>query len=337
MTRPVERPPEADLCLRTRVPAAHAGVLLLDYLCRRFRYHSRDQWRDELDAGRLELDGRRAAGDEVLRASAQLCYRKVHREPPVSRDIVVLHREPAFLVASKPAHLPMHADGPFVRHTFVHILGERLGLSRLHLLQRLDRETSGLVVVALDDGARQRLGEQWERGLVAKSYLAVVRGRVRESFVCEAPIGRALQSRISLRRAAGAAAAAGQPAATAFDVLAATDDASLLRCRPRTGRTHQIRVHLEHAGHGLLGDKLYGRPDADYLAFVQRMKAGGDPRDVPAHEPDRQLLHASELTFADPTTGAPRRFVAPLPDDFRRWLDRLGLPLADGVGTAGPG
>ena len=157
-------------------------------------------------------------------------------------------------------------------------------------------------------------------GSVAKAYLAPVRGEVANDFAVEAPIGHCAHSSIALRRSAEPDARAPRPARTDFFLQQRYPGVTLLRCVPHTGRTHQICVHLELAGHALLGDKLYGRPDAEYLDFVTRVKNGGDAREVAAGEPNRQLLHAAELAFDDPVTGVRVHFTLALPDDFAIWL-----------------
>lgn len=116
------------------------------------------------------------------------------------------------------------------------------------------------------------------------------------------------------------ATAGAQPARTDFEVLRRLSDRALLACTPHHGRTHQIRVHLCHAGHPLLGDRLYGRSDAEYLAFVQAVKAGQDPRQVPPGQPSRQLLHASWLSFRHPADGRRCEFTAPLPAEMAAFL-----------------
>lgn len=313
---------EGDLELRSRVPATADGLPLLDYLLRRFRYLDRDAWLREIAAGRLLHDGRALGKDHRVTTGMRLTYRRAHREPPVDANVEVLHQDDAIVVVRKPAHLPMHADGPFVRHTLIHLARTRLGLPGLHLVHRLDRETSGLCVLAQTATVRDALRQQFADGAVHKAYLAVVRGRVAADFEIDLPIGHSRHSTIALRRAAGADAVAEdlRPAHTCFRVLRCGAACSLLRCEPRTGRTHQIRVHLEAAGHPLCGDKLYGRPDADYLAFVAKVKAGGLARDVAPGEPDRQLLHAAELGFVHPSAGQPVRWIDPLPDAFEPWL-----------------
>lgn len=310
-----------ELTLRSRVPAAAAGSTLLDYLAARFRYLGRDAWQAELAAGRVRLDGDAACADAVVRAGMQLQWRRIGVEPYAGGQPVVLHQDEALVVVDKPAHLPVHADGPFVRATLVQRLRESLQAPRLMLVHRLDRETSGVCVLARTAAARAGLLRQFADGSIGKVYHAVVRGRVEADFSVELPIGRAHESRIALRRTTGADAADARPATTRFFVVARGPAATLLRCEPTTGRTHQIRVHLESAGHPVLGDKLYGRPDADYLAFVQRVKASGDARQVPSGEPDRQLLHASELSLRHPVTGTRCVFAAPLPAAFGAWLE----------------
>jgi RluA family pseudouridine synthase len=298
---------------------------LLDYLARRFRYLDAEHWRREIDAGALKLDGQRVDQETPVHAGQRLAYERRQPEPPVATDVQVVHRERGFVVVAKPAHLPVHGDGTFVRHTLVHQLG-RLLQCPVHLVHRLDRETSGLLVVACTAAARQQLETQFRAGGVDKAYLAVVDGPVRGDFVADGPIGRDPGSAITLRRAV---VPDGTPARTEVTVLRSGARHSLVRCVPRTGRTHQIRVHLCAAGHPVAGDKLYGRSDAEYLAFVRHVKAGGSPR-AAAAGPDRQLLHAAELAFRHPDGGAPLAFRAPMPDDMGAWVTRLcGGPAAD--------
>ncbi len=320
MARMGEPSPRPDLELRSRVPALGAGVALIDYLLRRFRYHDRAAWLREIADGRLTLDGRVLAADERLRAGTRLTYRRTHIEPAVDDRVVVVHDDDAVLVVQKPAHLPMHADGPFIRHTMIHLLQTRLAAPSLQLVHRLDRETSGLCVLARTAAARDHLRRQFLAGSVAKAYLAVVRGIASDNFTLDLAIGHAPDSSISLRRLAGERAVAAKPARTDFEVLRRGERHSLLRCLPHTGRTHQIRVHLEAAGLPVLGDKLYGCPDADYLAFVARVKAGGSAMHTGDDSPGRQLLHAAELAFDHPTTGVRMALTDPMPAEFDMWL-----------------
>ena len=146
---PMATPRPNTISLTSRIPADARGVELLTYLARRFRYHQRDEWRRMLHEGRVELNGAVASGDELLSAGMELRYHKQHREPRVATNAAVLYEDAHLLVVDKPAHLPMHADGPFIRNTLIHILRARHG-DQLQLCHRLDRETSGVVIVAKD-------------------------------------------------------------------------------------------------------------------------------------------------------------------------------------------
>lgn len=306
--------------LRSRVPPDAHGMLLVDYLARRFPYLDRQRWSDEIRAGRLWLDGRIATGSQTVRKAAALVYRKPHREPEVDRRVQLVHTDADFVVVDKPAHLPVHADGPFVQNTLVHIVRTMLHDEALQLVHRLDRETSGLCLLARTAHVRDALRTQFAAGTIGKTYVAVVRGRAETDFTIDRPIGNAAHSEIALRRSAAADARDPKPAYTQVVVLRRGPERSLVRCLPRTGRTHQIRVHLEAVGFPVLGDKLYGRPDADYLAFVHRVKAGAAPSEVPPGEPGRHLLHAAALAFVHPRTGESVAFTAPQPADFAPWL-----------------
>jgi 23S rRNA pseudouridine1911/1915/1917 synthase len=312
-------PPESQpVVLTSRVPADARGETLLTFLTRRFRYHDVEAWREELRAGRLQLDGARADGSEQLQRGMVLRYEKDHREPEVDRGYRVLHEDERLLVVDKPAHLPMHADGPFLRNTLIYLLRAAYG-PELQLVHRLDRETSGVCVVARDKEAQALVQAQFG-GALAKTYVAVVNGVVDAPFVCDEPIGHDPESEVRLRRSAAPGALQPRPAHTAFAPLAHGPSRTLVTCRPTTGRTHQIRAHLEHRGHPIVGDKLYGAPDARYLDFVRHVKAGGSAFEERGGDPNRQLLHASALSFRHPGDGELVTYEAPTPEEFGRWL-----------------
>lgn len=295
----IEVRPEPALELTSRIPAWANGKDLLVYLVSRFPYLTAESWRAELAAGRVSIAGKRVATTLLVRRGQVLCWLRQASEPEVDRDYrVVLHHD-EFIVVDKPAHLPCHADGAFVRNTLVHLLGQKLG--KVHLVHRLDRETSGLLVVARTERARSALDQQFRSGTIQKSYLAVVHGLVDADFIAEGFLGHDLKSAIAVRRSVVAATAPGAKAArTEVVVIQRGSDRTLVRITPRTGRTHQIRVHLAAHGHPILGDKLYGRSDDQYLDFVRHVKAGGTARFAPDGGPNRQLLHASRLVFNHP-------------------------------------
>ncbi len=318
--------PEATI-LASKVPARCAGQALADYLAGRFRYKPRAEWEALIRDGKIAVNGGPAEPGRVLRQGDRVAYEVILHEPPVDADIGVLYDEAAFVVAVKTGQLPSHGDGNFVTHTFIHILTERLraggwtGLVRL--AHRLDRETSGLMVVAKDKAAHGRLMRQFAGGTVEKEYLAVVRGRVDwEQFEVGGFIGRDRASTVSIRqRVYDEGDARGRESLTRFERLRPLDGATVLRCVPKTGRTNQIRAHLASIGHPVIGDKLYGRTDEEFLDFVRHVKAGGDPAYPGRAETPRHLLHASRLAFDHPVTGARVSFESPTPADMQSYID----------------
>ncbi len=318
-----------ETVLRSRVPPQAAGATLVDWLAQRFRYLDADGWREQIAAGRVRRNERPTAADARLAAGDSIAYRPVHQEPRADVAIELLLDEPEFCAVFKPAHLVAHADGAFVQNTFFRVLERRFRDRgepvQLALAHRLDRETSGIMVVAKTTAAARALQQQFASGAVAKEYRAIVHGRaVADAWSCDGAIGRDPASAISIRRAVVAAdAAEARTARTEVRVDERFAAHTLLTAVPHTGRTHQIRVHLTHAGHPLVGDKLYGRTDEQYLDYVRFVKAGGDPAFDGRLGVGRQMLHAGMLSFAHPRTGEPIRLAAPMPADMQDFLAQL--------------
>ncbi|HJT25213.1 MAG TPA: RluA family pseudouridine synthase, partial [bacterium] len=262
----------------------------------------------------------------LLKKGDLVAYSVVLNEPPVDRNIQILHEEDSFLVAVKPGQLPSHADGNFIKNTFIYLITQMLRdkgwKGDVRLVHRLDRETSGLMVVAKTRESHLNLVRQFEQGLVSKEYLAVAKGQTREeTFEVNGAIGRDPESQVSVRqKVVPEGTPFSKPSATVFEKLKDLKEATLLRCLPKTGRTNQIRVHLDSVGHPIVGDKLYGRTDEEFLEYVKYVKAGGDPA-WPGHlESSRHLLHAGKLAFSHPTTGQKVEFTAEMPADMQNFI-----------------
>jgi RluA family pseudouridine synthase len=296
---------------------------LIDFLCGRFKYHGREEWTALIASGKAAVNGKASSPDYVLKKNDMVSYTVVLREPPVDSSIEIIHEEDSFLVACKPGNLPSHADGNFIKNTFIYILREKMKTEGYNgpvkLVHRLDRETSGVMVVGKTDGAHRNLVRQFEEGSVDKEYLAIARGVIAgDSFEVSGAIAPDADSSVSIRKKVVPAGAPGSRlASTRFAVIERFAAATLVRCIPATGRTNQIRIHLAHAGHPLAGDKLYGRSDEQFLEFVRNARGGNfDP--LPWMDAPRHLLHAAKLSFNHPVTGARVTFECPVPDDM--WL-----------------
>lgn len=268
-------------------------------------------------AKRLEdgilLDGEPVFTNAAVRPGQVLTVRLSGEErsaPHIARtpgELSILYEDRDLLVVDKPADLCVH---PSQGHRDSSLAGivlwhyERWGEPMVFRpVNRLDRHTSGLMVVAKNAHAQAQLARQHTQGSFFRTYLALANGRVSpgEGRI-DAPIARAPGSILARQ-----VDPAGAPAATRYTVLDASNEVSLVCVRPETGRTHQIRVHFASLGHPLLGDFLYGQEQPDLIG--------------------RTALHSWRLSFLQPVSGAPIHLEAPLPQDMARCIQQLGLKL----------
>jgi 23S rRNA pseudouridine1911/1915/1917 synthase len=228
---------------------------------------------------------------------------------PEAIPLHVIFEDDDLLVIDKPADLVIHPGAGNREHTLVNALlhhCRRLsgigGKERPGIVHRLDKETSGCLVVAKNDETHRGLSEQFGARTIEKVYLALVAGKLgKATGVIEEKIGRHPVH----RRRMSIASSRGRPAKTEYRVLRSGVRASLIECRLHSGRTHQIRVHLHHLGHPVLGDKVY----------APKLEKGFP----------RQMLHAWKLGFRHPRTNEWKEFEAPLPADFEDAMTKAGL------------
>ncbi len=267
---------------------------------------------------RLITDGLVSRSGRAVKAAARVSEGETvliryprAEEPPVPHETMpVLFQDERIAVISKPGGTLSHPTDKVLRNTVTYLLAQQLK-RKVYLAHRLDRETSGAMVLALDEDAARGLYEQFVARAVRKEYLAVVFGAVAwTKTVVDAPLGDEGKL-IRVRRAVGGAH--GQSAVTEFRRLATDGRLSLISATPRTGRLHQIRAHLAHIGHPLVGDKLYCGDGQVYLKAVRKEVSRAD---LDALGADRQLLHSWRLSFQHPSDGRALTFEAPVPDDF---------------------
>ena len=235
----------------------------------------------------------------------------------------VLFEDESIIVINKPADLPVHPPkagrgGTLANALLFHF--EKLSSDPIRpgIVHRLDADTSGVIVCAKDDSAHFKLAKQFEERTVKKEYIAIVRGRMKESHgTIDKPIARH-PDHYEMQRVHPD----GKNALTEFDVLEAWRRFSLLCLRPHTGRTHQIRVHLAAINHPVVGDRLYSRrPPLTRSEVLRLPPQAGEPPLIA-----RQALHAACIEFTHPRTGEAMRFEAPLPADIQRTLAALREP-----------
>jgi 23S rRNA pseudouridine1911/1915/1917 synthase len=297
--------------LRTRVPPALRDRPMIDFLSARFPYHARDIWKDRIARGRVRLNGETITAETVVHQDDTVEYVVELVEPEVDFSYTIVHDDSDLLVVSKSGNIPVHASGQFIGHTLIARLRRDIGES-LDLAHRLDRETSGLVVLVRNTDAARAMSRAFAEGEVRRTYVAVVRGCPDEmAFEISAPLGR-IGKRHPFPRSI-VDRRDGKPARTLVRVVERLRSFAVLEANPLTGRTHQVRAHLEYAGHPVVGDKAYGVP----ARLLPKMVDHPGATEVVNHLLlPRHALHCARLAFAHPRTHERLELSAPLPQDM---------------------
>ena len=285
------------------VPPESAGLALAAYLERRFTYQSAEEWEAHAREGRLTLNGAPCGGHETLRAKDLISFTpEPWEEPPVDRSYTVLLEDDRYLFVAKPPLLPAHPGGIYRNNTLLSVLGERHG--PVHLVNRLDRETSGVVLAAKTAMAAAEANGLMRERLIGKEYLVLVEGRFPDRLDAEGFLVKddSTPVRKKLRYVTGSDPAASNPEAIAVRTLFAfqgetSPGISLVAARLFTGRTHQIRATLQSLGFPVVGDKLYGKDPTAFLRFAEGNLTDDDRATLRL---DHQALHCARLAFTAP-------------------------------------
>lgn len=316
------------------VRARQSGRRLDAYLVARFADFSRSVIQKLIDAKAVLINDQPTKASYKVREGdrVRIWLPDIGDGTPTPEDIPIriVHEEEGFVIVDKAAGMIVHPakgnwSGTLVNALQFHFeqLSNVGGAERPGVIHRLDRDTSGLVIVGKEDLAHRRIALQFEERTVHKEYLALVYGEPdRDSDYVDRPIGPhpTVREKMAIR----SLIEGGREAVTFYEVLERFQGFALVRCKPRTGRTHQIRIHLMHIGHPIVADKLYSgrsRLTLDDLVdpAVGRV-ADSDPERVLIA---RQALHAHRLEFAHPQTNEVIRFVSPLHGDMASALDAL--------------
>ncbi|ALP52858.1 RNA pseudouridine synthase [Candidatus Tenderia electrophaga] len=305
--------------LSAAVPAALAGQRLDQVLAQLFPDYSRARLQQWIKAGQVQVDGKqlrpkdRLLGGEQVAVQATAAREVTWQAQPLPLNIV--YEDEHILVIDKPAGLVVHPasgnpDGTLVNALLNHA-PELDAVPRAGIVHRLDKETSGLLVVARTLKSQKHLVDMLQARVMKRQYQAVICGVMPSGGTVEAPIGRHPVDRKRM-----AVVANGKPAVTHYRVIRRFRAHSHIRVDLDTGRTHQIRVHMAHIRHPLVGDPVYGQrlripPDSSeqMMATLRRFR--------------RQALHAARLGLEHPASGEPLEWQAPLPDDMVRLLEVL--------------
>ncbi|MEM9383656.1 MAG: 23S rRNA pseudouridine(1911/1915/1917) synthase RluD [Pseudomonadota bacterium] len=316
----------AKISRQARVPESLAGKRFDQALALLFPDHSRSRLREWIDSGEARLEGvpakprQKVLGGEQVTLEARAPVRA--QDLPQDIPLEVVFEDEAVLVIDKPAGLVVHPGAGNATHTLVNALLHRDPalevLPRAGLVHRLDKLTSGLLMVARTLEAHTVLVAALEARDITRQYRAVALGEMTGGGTVDAAIGRhpARRTRMAVRPPDDGAA---RPAVTHYRVAERLAGFTVVDLRLETGRTHQIRVHMAHLGYPLVGDPEYGGrlrlPPAARAATVDALRGFR-----------RQALHAARLAFAHPTSGQPLSFESPVPADMSALLEALRLP-----------
>jgi 23S rRNA pseudouridine1911/1915/1917 synthase len=290
------------------VPREFGGLRLDLALARMFPQYSRNRLQVWLAGGHIRLDGAHGEASQAVRGGE-----RVELAPPAAPDaapraqrmpLAIVHEDAELIVIDKPAGLVVHPGAGVPDRTLMNGLlahcAALAGVPRAGIVHRLDKDTSGLLVVAKTVAAQASLVRQLENRSMRRVYLAVVQGDPPGSGLIDAPLGRDTRARTRM-----AVTRRGKDAVTRYRVLERYGHAALVECRLESGRTHQIRVHFQHIRHPIVGDGVYRRGTRHGLAF------------------GRQALHAVELSLLHPRSGKSVTWRAEPPADFQRLLKSL--------------
>jgi 23S rRNA pseudouridine1911/1915/1917 synthase len=291
------------------IPDEYAGLRLDQALARMFPEHSRSRLQSWLRAGRVTVDAARAESKRKVWGGERIALAPIGDEtlaPSRAESIalVIVHEDETILVVDKPAGLVVHPGAGNRSGTLANALLAHApqldGVPRAGIVHRLDKDTTGLLVVAKTLAAQTHLVRQLGARTVTREYVAIVHRPLTGSGEVDAPIGRHPIARTRM-----AVSARGKPARTRYRVLERFKDATLVTLSLDTGRTHQIRVHMRAIGHPLLGDPTYGMSGKQSIDFP------------------RQALHAARLAFVHPARGTRVEWASPLPADMRALIESL--------------
>ncbi|MBI3269632.1 MAG: RluA family pseudouridine synthase [Planctomycetes bacterium] len=300
------------------------------YLTKRLQLYSRTMVQKLIKDELVTVNGRKSKPAYELCVHDKIVVRvpRLVEAQTIPEDIPldIVYEDDHIVVVNKPPHFVVHPAAGHWEGTLVNALLHHCGvlpqtddIYRPGIVHRLDKNTSGIIVAAKTQGAHFRVTSQFEARTVKKEYIAIVEGEPRfDSDLVDGPIGHNPHDRERMM----IGGLNPREAQTVYHAVERFRGFTLVRAEPKTGRTHQIRVHLAHVGHPVVADSLYGRRESLYdweLRFSQK------PADHPPEEPliARHALHARWIAFAHPETGEPVEFAAPLPEDMTRLLEAL--------------
>lgn len=314
---------ETERIIETIIPPEHAEVRLDNYLSKRFDYLSRNQWQKAIKKGEILLNGRKTRSARILHANDVIKYVTSYVEPHVEMQYEITYEDEHFLIVNKGGNLPCHPAGPFFKNTLWYDLEKKYGKNSLFLVNRLDRETSGLMILAKSSKLANEMSEIFKTRAIEKEYLAIVHNQFIENIDAKGFLFNDIHSEVRKKRKFSFEEPQNvdlsvETSHTELNLEQNLGNFSLVRAKIFTGRMHQIRATLYSLGFPLVGDKLYGLDDHFFIKF-----ANGELNefDYTALILKRQALHSWKLNFIHPVTNEKISLTAPLHQDMKSFLE----------------
>ena len=309
----------------SKVPAAFTGARLVDYLATRFTYLPETAWRELVEEGKVSCNGVTCDGStSVSHGDVVNCMLPAFEAPAVNLDYSVVFQDEWLLGVDKPAGLRVHSGGRFATANLTYHLRHQHSppFPEVNPVNRLDSDTSGLVLLARTPEVLRQLMGQFAEGSVEKRYLAVVSGRPSPPHgIINLPIGPVQQAKVPRFRVDPLN---GKQSTTRYRTIGDLPGGlSLMELCPATGRTHQLRVHLAAIGNPITGDALYTMDDDDYLDWRRHSTEQAGMV--------RQALHCYQMSFFHPARRTRLTLTAPLAPDMVRLIGQVGSELLDGL------
>ena len=304
--------------IRTSVDWSNAGLSLVQFLAGRFTYRTGAEWKERISSGEITLNGKPVSPEYILQMHDCIEYHPQDiPEPPARTGYRIIHEDEHFLVIDKPGNLCVHPSGPYYQNTLWYLLRQKY--PHIHFVNRLDRETSGLLLAAKSPEAARRIAET--DAVSGKRYLAIVHGIFTGEIEASGFLVNA-NSLVRKKRRFITGNPDDLPGETALTYLAAVkagENFSLVQAILGTGRTHQIRATLCSLGFPLVGDKLYG---VNENFFLKQKSEDLTPEDQEKLMLPRQALHCAGFTLAHPFSGETLQFDIPLPDELQQFVNK---------------
>lgn len=304
--------------IRTSVDWSNTGLVLVQFLAGRFTYRTVEEWFERINSGEITINGKPVSPEYILQMHDRIEYHPQDiPEPPARKDYRIIFEDESILVIDKPGNLCVHPSGPFYQNTLWYLL--RQNYPHIHFVNRLDRETSGLLLAAKSPEAARKIAET--DAVSNKTYLAIVHGKFTEKIDAAGFLVSA-NSVIRKKRQfikENPEELPGETSVTYLSPEKSGENFSLVRAVLGTGRTHQIRATLYSLGFPLVGDKLYG---VDENFFLKQKSEDFTPEELAQLILKRQALHAESFTLLHPATGEKMHFSAPLPGELQSFVNK---------------